>query len=68
MAARQVAMAGSAEQVEHAAAIMEETRKRLYQLLIELTPPRAGGRHGDAAPTPVGSPGRLSAEVSISAT
>ena len=35
MAARQVAMAGSSEQVEQAAAIMEETRKRLYQLLIE---------------------------------
>ena len=35
MAARQVAVAGSSEQVEQAAAIMEETRKRLYQLLIE---------------------------------
>ena len=35
LAARQVAMAGTAEQVEQAATIMEETRKRLYQLLIE---------------------------------
>jgi DNA-binding PadR family transcriptional regulator len=35
LAARQVAMAGSPEQVEQAAAIMEDTRKLLYQLLIE---------------------------------
>ena len=35
LAARQVARAGTPAQVEQAAAIMEDTRKQLYQLLIE---------------------------------
>ncbi len=35
MAARQVTRAGTPAQVEQAADIMEDARRRLYQLLIE---------------------------------